>query len=79
MTQIYIYPYLALLALIIVWIIFRHTLVRLYTCCVKRFSSKEGNYNSVEKNSLKVYDLFTQHQLQYLLKVNRTELIKIKN
>lgn len=36
MTQIYIYPYLGLLAVIVIWIIFRHTLIRLFSCCSQR-------------------------------------------
>lgn len=35
-SQIYIYPYLCMLALVIIWIIFRNTLIRFFECCFKR-------------------------------------------
>lgn len=44
MTQIYIYPYLSFLAMIIIWIIFRHTFVRLSNCFTKRCENKAITY-----------------------------------
>ena len=78
-SQIYIYPYLCLLLLVIVWIIFRNTLIRFFECCFKRCEDKKKNYYSAEKNSLKVYDLYTDNQIQQLLRINRAELVKAQN
>jgi hypothetical protein len=81
LTTVYIYPYLGLLALILIYFLLKNVLKPLKTvlsCCMKKGKDGEFTSTSALKESTELWGILSKLQLDGLLKVSQFSLDRYK-